>query len=65
VSAPVLGQRRILGAKGNSYVVRVPNDCLNGSTGRRWYAIHRSIGLGHFRNKRNAIAAVYRAEGSR
>jgi hypothetical protein len=43
------------------YVVRVPNDAINGTTGRRWYAIAFGRGLGHFRNKRNAAAAVLRA----
>lgn len=42
----------------SSYVVRVPDNAVNGSSGRRWYAIARGAGLGHFRNKRNAKAAV-------
>lgn len=43
------------------YVVRVPNNAFNGSTGRRWYAIAYERGLGHFRNRRNAVAAVLKA----
>lgn len=44
-----------------SYVVRVPNDALNGTTGRRWFAIANERGIGHFRNRRNAKAAVKKA----
>jgi hypothetical protein len=40
------------------YVVRVPNNAFNGTTGRRWYAVALQRGIGHFRNKRNAVAAV-------
>lgn len=46
---------------GRGYVVRVPNDALNGSTGRRWYAIAGGRGLGHYRNRRAAVAAVLKA----
>lgn len=43
------------------YVVRVPNDAFNGGTGRRWFAIAMQHGIGHFRNRRNATAAVLKA----
>lgn len=46
---------------GNNYIVRVPNNGCNGTTGRRWYAIVGGEGIGHFRNRGNAKAAVLKA----
>lgn len=48
----------------NSYVVRLPNLPQNGSPGRRWCAIANSRAVGVFCNRRNAKAAVKKADGS-